>query len=269
MIRYALAPALFLLAAAIGSSPAPAGKARWVVTQRSHWCSLFRIPDGRQDPIFELRDPPAAESFSMLVPMPAARARKIEDPQIVLEPSGEALKGRPRADSIIRGTAFWDALLLSIGMESRLEPLKQASAIVVRTKDGVVAKVDIPAIEAALSALRKCEDTLLARWGFDVPAYRALARRSRPLDRGHWFNPDDYPVGALLELRAGVTVARVSVSETGTVTDCTVVASSGSDLLDWQTCDKLRQRARFEPALDSAGRAVRSQAAAIATYRWS
>src|SRR4051794_13434333 len=74
--------------------PAESPPAHWVLYRGSHWCSLFRMPDGADNPIFELRDVPGARSTYVLFPMPAARAEKIEGAQLVLQPSGEKIRAR-------------------------------------------------------------------------------------------------------------------------------------------------------------------------------
>jgi protein TonB len=74
--------------------------------------------------------------------------------------------------------------------------------------------------------------------------------RSSP---GTWVTTDDYPPG---EVRAGVegrTSFRLDIGVDGRPTACTVLSGSGSDSLDRTACRKLMSRARFKPALDTAG----------------
>jgi TonB family protein len=49
---------------------------------------------------------------------------------------------------------------------------------------------------------------------------------------------------------------RILTDPAGAVSNCTVEESSGSAILDKQTCDIMRQRAKFKPALDQQGKAV-------------
>ncbi|QIG79080.1 energy transducer TonB [Stakelama tenebrarum] len=68
--------------------------------------------------------------------------------------------------------------------------------------------------------------------------------------------PRDYPREAA---RAGITgrvVVTLSVDARGRVTDCRVALSSGSPLLDGATCRLARERFRYEPARDTAGKPV-------------
>ena len=70
---------------------------------------------------------------------------------------------------------------------------------------------------------------------------------------GGWATTNDYPSRALREEREGTTGFRVSVGPDGRVSDCQVTSSSGHADLDQATCDNVRRRARFTPAMDGEG----------------
>src|SRR4051794_40828901 len=68
------------------------------------------------------------------------------------------------------------------------------------------------------------------------------------------FSPDDYPAaGNGVRGKVGVDL---SVEEQGRVIGCRITQSSGSASLDVATCNILRRRARFTPAMDSNGNAA-------------
>jgi len=67
---------------------------------------------------------------------------------------------------------------------------------------------------------------------------------------GSWVTTNDYPSRALREEREGTTGFRLSIGPDGRVTDCQITSSSGHADLDQATCDNLRRRARFSPALE-------------------
>lgn len=73
---------------------------------------------------------------------------------------------------------------------------------------------------------------------------------------GLWVTTNDYPSGALRAEQEGVVRVRLSVSADGRPTGCDIIASSGFDLLDSATCDKLMRRAKFEAATDETGAKV-------------
>ena len=72
--------------------------------------------------------------------------------------------------------------------------------------------------------------------------------------RGGRITPRDYPRAAAGH--QGSVTAQLAVSETGAVTRCVVLRSSGNEVLDATTCRLIRERFRFTPARDAQGRAV-------------
>jgi protein TonB len=67
-------------------------------------------------------------------------------------------------------------------------------------------------------------------------------------------NDGDYPPPALRRREQGTTRFRLTVGGgDGRVTNCSVIRSSGSSMLDTATCRIMRQRARFTPARDVNG----------------
>lgn len=71
-----------------------------------------------------------------------------------------------------------------------------------------------------------------------------------------WATTNDYPARALREERAGTTRFRVTIGPDGRVTDCQITGSSGHADLDEATCKNITRRARFKPALDTAGNPI-------------
>ena len=69
----------------------------------------------------------------------------------------------------------------------------------------------------------------------------------------NWATTNDYPSRALREEREGTTGFRVTVGPDGRVADCQITSSSGHADLDAATCDNVRRRARFNPAIDGEG----------------
>lgn len=69
----------------------------------------------------------------------------------------------------------------------------------------------------------------------------------------------DYPREALRGGIEGRVTVRFTVLTSGRISDCRVVASSGSPLLDATTCRLLTKRLRFRPATDRQGRPIQTQ----------
>ena len=81
------------------------------------------------------------------------------------------------------------------------------------------------------------------------------------------FGEDDYPTSALENEEQGTVNVRLGVGPNGRVTDCSVLASSGSRTLDAATCRVLKSRARFTPATDNTGAATSGSVTQRITWR--
>ena len=57
---------------------------------------------------------------------------------------------------------------------------------------------------------------------------------------------DDYPVEAIRKQEQGTVAFRLEISETGKIASCSVTESSGSKLIDENTCRIMSERARFD-----------------------
>ncbi|HEX8309597.1 MAG TPA: energy transducer TonB [Allosphingosinicella sp.] len=64
----------------------------------------------------------------------------------------------------------------------------------------------------------------------------------------------DYPPAAIRAGEEGTVEFGLRIGPNGRVERCDVLVSSGSAILDSETCRMIRMRARFVPALDSEGR---------------
>lgn len=53
-----------------------------------------------------------------------------------------------------------------------------------------------------------------------------------------------------------MSTVRITVGTDGRISDCTMLVSSGSEMLDRLTCRILRERAHLRPGLDREGHAV-------------
>jgi protein TonB len=73
-----------------------------------------------------------------------------------------------------------------------------------------------------------------------------------------WITDHDYPSAALRAGMQGTVNFVLDIDAAGRVTDCTVTASSGWELLDSRSCALLMQRAAFTPARDEKGTPIAS-----------
>ena len=110
-----------------------------------------------------------------------------------------------------------------------------------------------------MAALRACTEELLTHWGIDVAAHKSLSRRVMPRSNpGTWVSSEDYPAHLARGGVQGLIQFRLLVDEKGEVTSCHIQQSTRPAEFDKKVCDIMSRRARFDPALDAAGRPVRS-----------
>lgn len=91
------------------------------------------------------------------------------------------------------------------------------------------------------------------------PAPPVRARPGQPVPLRHMaelITMKDYPESARKRREEGMTRFLLEISVAGEPTDCVVMQSSGSPRLDLTTCQLAKARARFEPAVDAAGKPV-------------
>lgn len=83
---------------------------------------------------------------------------------------------------------------------------------------------------------------------------------------GDWFPADSYPSAAKIAGQEGRTEFALDIDAVGRIRTCSIVQSSGSELLDTTTCSQLILNGQFEPARDASGRPVASKW--VSAMRW-
>jgi TonB family protein len=123
-------------------------------------------------------------------------------------------------------------------------------------------------LAAPFSVLNDCTTPILSTWGIDAAAHRDAQRNTRMLNVQKIARSiqERYPLESLMERRGGVVGVAVLVDEQGAPTECRITNDSGDRNLDRVACEGL-MRARFDPALDAEGKAMKSYWMTRITYR--
>lgn len=109
------------------------------------------------------------------------------------------------------------------------------------------------------AALDQCIDRLMVRWGYDPEVQATLSKPAEPANYpGSWATSNDYPGEARRKGMTGTVWFRLDLGDDGRVNDCHVVTATADPVLQARTCSLLKVRARFTPARDAAGNAVKS-----------
>lgn len=116
-------------------------------------------------------------------------------------------------------------------------------------------------------ALRTCTTNLVKLWGFDPDQQAHLQRTAMPITSpANWVVSNDYPDKALYSGISGVVHFRLDVGSEGQVEACHIQMASKGPEFAQVTCAAIQKRAKFTPALDQAGKPVRSYF--VAQVRW-
>lgn len=136
------------------------------------------------------------------------------------------------------------------------EKLSDDQQIIFASSRGRDVHLSASAMGKAVAALENCiaGQRKAIGWNDD------LAVKPRPANHpGRWATNLDYPSLSRRNGDEAMVGFLLMVSEAGAVTDCHIPDPSGFAELDDKTCVLMRERARFHPAKDAEGRAVKSQ----------
>jgi|GEM_PF-1071988 len=226
---------------------------QWAIDYGSTRCSLARRQSGAGSPILALETFPGGGEGPQLAiradsggRLPAGVPAQVD---VVLLPSDQ----RFQADVITLPLSAGPSLLMR-GFEDGFVTDFAASASLRIEAGGLrLLEIELPDSSHAVAALVSCNNYLMRALGLDPAALAALKRRPRQLRNGPLIRASDYPPEARRRRNQGMTVMRLAINPQGRVVDCVPVQSSGSEVLDRQSCSLTTKRARFHPALDANG----------------
>ena len=123
----------------------------------------------------------------------------------------------------------------------------------------------VPGIDQARPVLSKCLDQLRAAYKISSTELAAIATKPDATPAAV-FSTNDYPLQAVKEGKVGTVGVLIWVEADGRVSTCEVIESSAAPILEKTTCNVLTKRAKFTPAKDAEGRAIR--APSFSRVRW-
>ncbi len=275
------------VAAAEPTILAPSGK--WIVDYADNRCRLMRtFGAGAQKALLFFDQSAPGDRFGLTAAGPDLKRFRAGRPTLVrISENGEARKTEP-----FNGTldSFGPALIYSSLQFAYLingaEPDEDADTrpvagfpaldLVEATKaefiefgqSGSRVRFATGNLRAPMAALNTCSADLVRAWGLDLERHRAMTRR--PI----WSNRAEvvrrigarYPGQALFRGDQGIVNMRVMLDANGSVTDCQIERATSAESLVSPACREMQQ-ARFEPALDGEGNAMKSFYAVTIVYK--
>jgi hypothetical protein len=243
-----------------GQAP-PTQPARWHLDGSTDRCLLTRRLEGTpMAATFILRTIPGSGRYDFILAapdLPAAIRRTGADLAIAFSPGARRIMISPARVELPR--ALGDGAAFGPLSAQFVEQLSRASTLRIADPEGrELASWTIPLAARAAEAFAACEAEKLTDWGADPAAFERGA--TPPRVQG---DPDDWLTGRDLGLATATTTAaytaafRIVIGTDGRVADCTLVESAGNVNLS-DACRVLRGRARFDPARNAAGDAIRS-----------
>lgn len=243
-------------------APAAAPAARpWQVDWGAAYCSMVRQPGEGRPFSTSISTVPGGE-YTQIYLIPEGRAPLPRDiSTVTLVPRGQAFTVTSRRER--RGGRDMLAIMtLPYGFRN---DLAGAEALELKAGTEVRARIPLRGAAAAVAAHRRCTRQIATEWGVDEAALEAL--RQRPSSTNLFgLRPEDYPEAALRQATQGRAIVRLAVDAAARVTDCAIVATSGSPEIDATSCRVILTRGRFQPALDAAGQAVASRSIGVVTW---
>ena len=254
------------LAMAQGTAPA-ASAGNWVLERSPARCVISRQYDSTKGPVtLGIKAPPLGDAMQVVVLRPGDR--------------NEVRQARARI-SIDQSDAAATALTYPAKSGSRITHLvnlggEQAAALRRAREIELWVKVSmggslkrrfaLEPIANAWTQLDACLLRLRQTWNLDEQNSIVATWPEPVVGLQHLFSERDYPSAAMVGNQTGRSHIILLVDERGTVRDCTLAETSGAAVLDAATCGIILTRARFKPAIDVQGKAVK--AAYETRIRW-
>lgn len=261
-----VAVSVMLLAAAAAQAQAPA-PARWVVDWGDQRCSLIRETGGPASGTLMVRTVPGAGKAELWLFDPkwaGPTSLRFDNVDVSLAPSGFRVS-EPAISVRFRDQ---DGLAVTDLDEGFIKNLAGAQSVRIDRDGRRLAEIPVPASARAVASLNGCEDTVMRDWGFDPAVMRSLSRPAAAVGgAAKWLSDRDYPWEAIRLRQQGSVLTRLVIGADGRIGQCEIVQGSGHPVLDRRTCEILRKRVPFEPALDAARQPVRGMTSVRITWR--
>ena len=231
----------------------PVGK--WDLDYGETQCGAFRDYGSAEDPVtLAIRPSRNGDTYEILV------ARRSRGPAFAEELRGSVDFGQgPIKAWLLRYGSASKALEIYQFRISAAEmaQARSAASVTLHVTGAPDFAFSLEVIPQLLSGLETCTADLKRYWNMDGEETGQIAKGARG-DVREVFTWGDYPSEALNRGQEGDAQFLLLIDENGKVAGCHVLIASGVPALDAMGCSVIRNRARFKPAVDSAGKPTRS-----------
>ena len=238
---------------AAAAEVAPKPKPAWVVEYAEKFCALVRMPDAGR-PGIVIRARPLSPYYELLILTPLAGPQKEQSGPIIFN-FGD---GPPVDGFFMRSADLPERGMRVIQTSMPADQLAQAEklgAFQASSKDKFDLTVPLPAMAKARKALETCSDDLLKSWNI-VRTWSVGPKEVR--DVRSLFSANDYPSSMMDSGRQAMVIAMLEIAPDGSVASCKAQEREGDRMFEVVACKVFSKRAKFLPARNASGQAVKS-----------
>lgn len=268
--------------AGVANAAAPVGKAptgKWVVNFDDEQCVATRDYGSEDDPIyFTIKSPPIGD----VVQMGIVRNGPSSEPDLIqgqvtfdqgpeIETTflqyGVKKHGRQATLVTIPATAV-DAMKVATSVDIRARGSRPILGSNIKVSGrSINARLALDHMSELMALMQDCVEDLRKVWNIREADEPSPFKRSAMGNLQSVFGSEDYPGVAVSHDMSGTVGVAMLIDEAGAVADCTVIASSGSAILDSQSCAIIKKRARFKPAIGPDDKPMKSSYSQRITWR--
>jgi hypothetical protein len=228
---------------------------KWALDYGYTQCVAARDFGSQSDPTsLAIRPAPNGKSYELLV------ARAGRGPEFAEELEGTVDFGRGPIKSWLLRYHTIDrkrTLYMFRLSASDMAQARTATSVRFQAKGSINTAVALTSMAALLDGLETCTADLKRYWNEGGNKDGRIVTQAKG-DVRSIFNDGDFPQEALGRHQDGKAQFLLLIDEKGKIAACHIEKASGIPALDAMGCQVIMERARFKPALDAAGKPVRS-----------
>ena len=119
-------------------------------------------------------------------------------------------------------------------------------------------RFDFGSMKDVNTVMDDCANGLIEGWGLDAEKHASAMREPVPLNAEDWIRSSDYPRDMLRAGQPAIINVRMIVDADGSPTECHIQSTTRPKAFDDAVCSSILKRASFDPALDAAGKPMKS-----------
>lgn len=119
-------------------------------------------------------------------------------------------------------------------------------------------RFDFGSMKDVNTVMDDCANGLIEAWGLNAEKHASAMREPVPLNAEDWIRSSDYPRDMLRAGQPAIINVRMIVDADGSPMECHIQSTTRPKAFDDAVCSSILKRASFDPALDAAGKPMKS-----------